>query len=277
MFQSDLYAQVTAGVVAGPDMAVMIDTLPYPEETLAIRDFVERELSVPVRYVINTHYHADHTWGNCFLPGAIVISSALCRKLLEEKGIPALEVAKAENITFRQSKIVLPQITFSEGELSVQVGKRTLRMMPLPGHSPDMIGVLVEEERVLYVGDTLMTVPYIVDGDIDVLSESLKKIAKMGMENVVQGHGDIVLRGEVEGIVEGNLEYLAAIRRAVRKAFRRKYPLDLLETVDVESCGKGRVMLGGLAPELHRRNLIALYRHLYGEEPLGSEEIFIEE
>jgi glyoxylase-like metal-dependent hydrolase (beta-lactamase superfamily II) len=69
-FQSDVYAQVTAGAVIGPNWAVVIDTLAMPEETLAIRDFIEQDLSVPVRYVINTHYHADHAWGTYFFPGS---------------------------------------------------------------------------------------------------------------------------------------------------------------------------------------------------------------
>ena len=55
-FQSDLYAQVTAGAVIGPSWAVVIDTLATPEESVDIRNFIEHELSVPVRYVINTHY-----------------------------------------------------------------------------------------------------------------------------------------------------------------------------------------------------------------------------
>jgi glyoxylase-like metal-dependent hydrolase (beta-lactamase superfamily II) len=62
-FQSDLYAQVTAGAVIGPSWAVVIDTLAMPEETIEIRDFIENELGVPVRYVINTHHHADHCFG----------------------------------------------------------------------------------------------------------------------------------------------------------------------------------------------------------------------
>jgi len=81
-FQSDIYAQVTAGAVIGPNWAVVIDTLSMPEETLEIRDFIEQELSVPVRYIINTHSHADHAWGNCFFPGTTVISHTLCRQLL---------------------------------------------------------------------------------------------------------------------------------------------------------------------------------------------------
>jgi cyclase len=67
-FQSDVYAQVNSGAVVGPNWAVVIDTLALPEETLAIRDFIEQEVNVPVRYVINTHYHADHAWGNYFFP-----------------------------------------------------------------------------------------------------------------------------------------------------------------------------------------------------------------
>ncbi len=272
-FQSDLYAQVTAGVVAGPEWAVVIDTLAFPEETLGIREYVEQHLRVPVRYVINTHAHADHSWGNCFFPGALVLSHALCRDFLKDKGHSALEKAQEQNPTvFRQVRIVLPTMTFERGHIGLRVGKKTLTIGHLPGHSPDGIGVLIEEDRVLFAGDVFMPVPYIVDGDIDEMTESLKAINEMGLENVVQGHGDIVLRGEIEEAVKDNIAYLNTLRRTVRKASRRKYPWDLLETVDVESCGKSRVLIGGLAEDLHQRNLRALYRQLYGELPRSSDD-----
>ena len=94
----------------------------------------------------------------------------------------------------------------------------------------------------------------------------------MGLENIVQGHGDIILRGEIDGNIRENLAYLSAIRKAVRKASRRKYPMDLLEEISVEMCGKSRVLIGGLAVELHNRNLRALYRQLFGQIPLASSE-----
>lgn len=271
-FQSDLYAQVTAGAVVGPNWAVVIDTLALPEESLAIRDFIEQELSVPVRYVINTHYHADHAWGNYFFPGSTVISHVQCRKWLEERGIPSMDAMRKQNLSFRNVKIVLPQITFDEGVLSLRVGKKTLNIFPLPGHCADNMAVLVEEDRVLFAGDTCMPLPYIVDGNIDDLVASMKKVAKMGLENIVQGHGDIILRGEIEGYIKDNLAYLSNIRKAVRKAGKRKYPADLLDEVSVESCGKSRVLIGGLAEELHHRNLRALYRQIYGDLPLASSE-----
>jgi glyoxylase-like metal-dependent hydrolase (beta-lactamase superfamily II) len=270
-FQSDVYAQVTAGVIVGPDWAVAIDTLAFPEETLAIRDFIEQELKVPVRYVILTHYHADHAWGTCFFPGALVISHARCRDLLATKGVASLAQARKQNTSLRQMKIVLPHLTFNKGSLSLKIGKKTLRMMHLPGHTEDGIGVLIEEDRVLFASDIFMPIPYIVDGDIDEMIRSLDKIGEMSLENIVQGHGDVVLRGEIEMAIEDHNQYLSTIRKHVRRASRRKYPRDLLETLDVESCGKSRVLLGGLAEELHQRNMISLYEQMYGETPAASE------
>jgi hypothetical protein len=82
----------------------------------------------------------------------------------------------------------------------------------------------------------------------------------MGLENIIQGHGDIVLRGEIEAAVKENLAYLANIRKVARTALRRRAPQDFLDENSVETCGKSRVHLGGLAEELHRRNLRALYQ-----------------
>lgn len=258
-FQSDIYAQVTAGVVVGPQWAVLIDTLALPEESIAIRDFVERELEVPVRYIINTHYHADHSWGNCFFPDALVIAHTRCRELLEERGIPALESVKKQNATFRHVRIVLPHFTFHEGTLTLRVGKKNLSIMPATGHSPDGLMVLVDEDRILFAGDAFMPIPYIVDGDIEEITASIKKIGRMGLENIVQGHGDVILRGEIDAAVRENLNYLANIRKVARAALRRRSPEAFLAENGIEACGKSRVYLGGLVEELHRRNLRALY------------------
>lgn len=269
-FQSELYAQVTCGAVIGPNWAVVIDTLAVPEETLQVRDFIEQELNVPIRYVINTHYHADHTWGNCFFQGATIISHKLCREYLETKGIPALKTAQEQHSLYQSIRIILPHITFDQGKMNLRVGKKTLTLLGLPGHSKDNLGVLVEEDKVLFASDAGMALPYIVDGDFDDMVNSLKLISKMGLENIIQGHGDIVLRGEIDHFIKENLAYLAAIKKAVRKAATRKYPMDFLEEINVEECGKSRVLIGGLAEELHRKNLIGLFKQLYGRLPERS-------
>ncbi|NJC97853.1 MAG: hypothetical protein C3F07_02105 [Anaerolineales bacterium] len=261
-FQSEVYAQVTAGVVAGPQWAVVIDTLALPDETLTIREFIEHELSVPVRYVINTHYHADHAWGNCFFPGATVVAHARCRELLEERGVPSLEAARKQNPALRHVKIVPPHLTFLDGDMTLRVGKKNLIISPAFGHSNDGISVLVEEDRILFAGDSFMPVPHIVDGSVDDNIASIKHIAKMGLENIVQGHGDIILRGEIDAAVKENINYLTSVKKSVKAISRRKNAAELLEDIKIEDCGKSRVYLGGLAEALHQSNLNALLQQM---------------
>ena len=270
-FQSDVYAQVTAGVVVGPKWSVLIDTLALPEETLAIRDFVERQLHTKIRYIINTHYHADHTWGNYFFPDAIIIAHKRCRELLIERGTPSLEEAKQQNSALRQVKIILPDITLDDGEMILRIGKKNLQIMPAPGHSEDGIAVLVVEDRVLFAGDAFMPIPYLPDGNLEDMYNFYEGLRKLTLENIVQGHGDIVLRGEVEPSIDHNIEYLNTIIKVARTALRRKSPMEYMAKQDIENCGKSRIHLGGLAQTLHEQNLKFAYDLVAKEAELEQE------
>jgi len=77
----------------------------------------------------------------------------------------------------------------------------------------------------------------------------------------------------IEEKVRENITYLKSIRKAVITASRRKNPLEILDSISVEACGKSRILLGGLASELHRRNLRALYfRTIQNEEKAYVDE-----
>ena len=132
--------------------------------------------------------------------------------------------------------------------------------MSAPGHSRDGIAVLVEEDRILFAGDAFMPLPYVVDGDIDDIAASIKKIGRMGLENIVQGHGDIILRGEIDAAVRENLTYITNLKRVAKAAARRKTVDETLDSMRIEECGKSRVHLGGLAEGLHKRNLQVLIK-----------------
>jgi cyclase len=270
-FPSDVYAQVNAGAVIGQDWAVVIDTLAFPDETLAIREFIEDDLNRKVRYVINTHYHADHSWGNCFFPGAYVLGHALCRENLDKYGEASLSTAMDMDTVFQQTQIVLPHLTLDTGVMELIVGDKTLRFIPLPGHSDDGIGVYIIEDEVLFAGDVWMPIPHIVDGDPEVMRESLRKIETFTIENVVQGHGEVILRGEVNSSINDRIAYLDKIDQIIDEAAQDDYPGEYLQEKTIEICGKSRILLGGAAEEIHQQNLQHLYRKKYGNEPHGFE------
>jgi cyclase len=266
VFTSDLYASVNAGAVIGPDWSILIDTLAFPDETREIRQFVEQDLGSPVRYVINTHYHADHSFGTCWFPHAEIVAHARCRELLDSLGRDGLAAAKQQSQEFANVEIVLPDIVIEDGRVIIRIGRRSVEVLPLGGHSPDGLGVFLVEERVLFAGDAMMAVPYLVDGDLDSMIASLRHIPRLKLESLVQGHGDVILRGEVQGAVKSNINYLNQVAKHVRKAARRRDPLEYLRTVDIESCGKSRVLLNGLAQELHQRNLVGLLEKWYPQK-----------
>lgn len=265
-FTSEMYASVNAGAIIGPTWSVLIDTLPFPEETQQIKDFIENDLENEIRYIVYTHYHADHVYGAYLFPEATVLSHQKTLELLQSRGQAGLERAKSDNRALRDIELVMPEFTFEEGTLGINMEERTLELVALPGHSPDGAGVLYKEEKVLFAGDVMMSVPYFVDGDFEQMNDSLKRLTKMKLESLVQGHGDVILRGEVSTVAKENLSYLKCLAKGVRQAARRKDPTELLYDVDIEECGKSRILLNGLAEELHRRNLEALLVQLYPDK-----------
>lgn len=259
VFTSELYAQVTAGAVITSEGAILIDTLVFPEETRAIKAFLETRLACPVRYVINTHYHADHTYGTCFFPEAQILAHAKCYQLLNTRGRAGLATAQQSSSELREIELALPQLVFETGSMTIYLGNKTLELRHSPGHSPDSIVVLVKEDRVLFAADTMMPVPYFVDGDYDDFIVSLNALKDGGFENVVQGHGEVVLRGEVEEVIQGNLDYLEIIHQHVEDAIDGGQGPEALDEITIEMCGKSRIPLNGLVQDLHYANIHTLY------------------
>lgn len=258
VFTSDLYAQVTAGLIVTDEGAVLVDTLAYPQETKQIKAFVEQRLNTEIVYVINTHYHADHTTGTYLFPRAQVIGHTRCYQLLDTRGRDSLKAVQTAAPELREVELVLPTITFEVGEFSLQVGDKTLLLWATPGHSPDSIVCLVKEDQVLFGGDTTMPIPYFVDGDPDTFLKSLEMLSGMSFEHIVQGHGEVILRGEIEEKFESDIAYLRKLNEAVARALHAKQPDAALAAIDLERCGKSRVLLNGRVEQLHRQNIAML-------------------
>lgn len=265
VFTSELYVKVTAGAVLTSDGVVIIDTLLFPQETHAILDLVRRKSKQPVLCVINTHSHSDHVYGNYLFNGAEVIAHELCRQALERHGEEELNGAKEQIPELAEVQLCLPTITFTE-ELTLRLGDKTLQLIHTPGTTPDSMVVYMREDKVLFAGDTVMPVPYIVAGDRLELMASLRAIASLSVDNIVQGHGGVILRGEIKETLRSSIAYLETIYRKVRQKVEAGAPRDELRRIDIESCGKSRIPLDGMVQDLHQANLEAIYDQLISGE-----------
>ncbi len=259
VFTSEKYAQVTAGAIATQEGAIVIDTLPFPVESREMAAFVARVSPIGARYLILTHYHADHIYGAYLFHQADIVAHASCRELLMELAAPALEAAKAEEPELKDVTIRLPDVTFDEGEIALQLAGKVVRLIHTPGHTRDSIVVYLENDHVLFASDTVMPVPSIVDGDIEAFRASLGMIAKLPIENLVQGHGEVILRGEVQDVIKASLKYLDAIESKVAKVIKSGKGKEALSQISIESCGLSRIPLNGLVQYIHAANLSALY------------------
>ena len=268
VFTSDLYLQATASAIITPDGVVIVDTLPFPEETREMLRFVKRRSKSPIRYVVLTHSHPDHTYGTCFLPGEVVAHER-CRRILSRDGAERLAADMQQNPELSQVAIKLPETVFDRGSVSLHVGRKTVTLLHTPGHTPDGISIYVKEDKVLLAGDLIMPVPYIVSGDRDQMRDSLKAVADLPLDNIIQGHGDVLLRGEIQGAIETSSLYLDAIEEQVQLAVSRGMSKESLRNISIEECHKSRIPLNGLVEELHQSNLMYLYDMLTVGEPTG--------
>lgn len=266
VFISDLYIEVASTVIITPEGALVVDTLPFPEETRQVRDFALSRCPKGIRYVVNTHYHADHVYGSYLFPEAELVSHRLCRQILLNVGEESLEQAKIQTPALADVELRIPQLVF-ETDLLIRLGEKTIHMIRAPGHTPDGVMVHVREDKVLVASDVVTPVPFVVQGSLDELASSLSWIKTLALENVIQGHGGVLLRGEIEETIDGSIAYLETIEERVRSIVEKGLPKSELKNVSIESCGKSRIPLGGLVNRLHLANLEWLYDEMVGAPP----------
>jgi cyclase len=136
----------------------------------------------PVKYVINTHYHADHSGGNArFLPSAEIISTANARtSILERKQADAPPVAPA-------------RIVFTE-ETAVFLGGKEVRAHYFGrGHTNGDAIIFFPEYRAIHAGDLMAGDTPLIDynggGSIIEWTKTLDAALKLDFDIVIPGHG----------------------------------------------------------------------------------------
>lgn len=186
-----------SGVVIGNDAVLVIDTRVSAKQAQELIADIKKVTDKPVKYVVNTHYHLDHSGGNCeFVKlGAVVIGQENSR-LTAAKIKESLENPQMGGMTkqdFEGTTASLPTITFKDA-MQIDLGGVTVSLSYAgPSHTNDSITVMVDQDGVLFTGDILFTKyqPFIGEGDFANWEKILAGLEKTTAKIIVPGHGPV--------------------------------------------------------------------------------------
>ena len=206
-----------AGFVVGDDGVLVIDALFTPEAARALVGEIRRITPKPIRYVVNTHYHADHTGGDQVLrdAGAIIIAHKNVSGWVRVNNINLFGDRITPELKARIEALPLPDVT-TDKDLVVWLGARQIVVRTVLGHTGGDLTVSVPDAKVLFTGDMLWRKipPNLIDGSVkEWLATDAEFVATPASAQMtfVPGHGDVASAKDVTDFCA----YLIDLRRLV--------------------------------------------------------------
>jgi cyclase len=181
-----------AGVVLGGDAVLLVDTAATQRRAEALRDAVATVATGGVDFVVTTHFHGDHHFGNrVFAPGALGIAHEGTRAEMAETGLALTGLWP--DVAWGDVRLVLPQLTYTD-TLTLRLGERTVELIHVgPAHTRNDTVVWLPEERVLFTGDVVLPgcTPFVLMGTVAGSLTALERLRALRPRIVVGGHGPV--------------------------------------------------------------------------------------
>jgi cyclase len=222
------------GFLTGPQGVISIDACSTERRTRAYQAAVAAVTPAPVRTVLNTHHHGDHTFGNCLFPGAAIVAHERARQEAIAFG-PPRDLAFWDGPDWGDLSLDPPFVTFTD-QIAVHAGDLSadVRYVGTAAHTTNDSIVWIPDRSVLFCGDLIFNggTPFLlmgsVTGAVDVLEQVLRPL---GAQTIVPGHGPVF---HDDGPIDATLDYLRFVLDVAAQAVAAGVPpLDAARDTDL--------------------------------------------
>jgi cyclase len=242
------------GFLVGQHGVVAVDTCSTERRTAGFVRAIRHVTGEPIRTLINTHQHGDHTNGNSLLPEASIIGHRRCREGMLGTRIGGLDAVFGP-VEWGDLEVAPPFITFDE-RLDVYVDDLLVELHYIggPAHTSGDVFAWLPERQVLYAGDLVFNggTPFVVMGSVSGSLAAVDRLRQLGATTIVPGHGG-VCGPEVLDTIAGYLTFVVELAEAAKPA--GVAPLEAARQAD----------LGPYADLLDRERLVGNLHRAYAE------------
>ncbi|NOT17658.1 MAG: MBL fold metallo-hydrolase [Sulfuriferula sp.] len=220
-----------AGFVVTPAGVVVFDTLGTPSLAAELLKQIRKITPLPIKYVIISHYHADHYYG------LQVFKAAGAESWAHQNGQGAIDTeGAAERLAQRKETLfpwvdehtqLLPADKWLEGDKDFELGGVHFKLRFVgPAHSAEDMAMLVQEDKVLYTGDLVFRgrIPFVGDADSNLWLAALNKLIVLKPKTMVAGHGAASVKPELD--LKFTRDYLTFLRKNMGQAVADLVPFD---------------------------------------------------
>ena len=222
------------GFLTGPQGVISIDACSTERRTRAYQAAIAAVTPAPVRTVLNTHHHGDHTFGNCLFRGAAIVAHERARAEAIAFG-PPRDLFFWDGPDWGDLSLDPPFVTFTD-QIAVHAGdlRAEVRYVGTAAHTTNDSIVWIPDRSVLFCGDLIFNggTPFLlmgsVTGAVDVLEQVLRPL---GAQTIVPGHGPVF---HDDGPLDATLDYLRFVLDVAGQAVAAGVPpLDAARDTDL--------------------------------------------
>jgi len=246
------------GFLTGPQGVISIDACATRRRTQAYLDAIATVTPAPVRAVVNTHHHGDHTFGNCLFPGAAIIAHERTRAEALAFGPPA-DLPFWDGPQWGELTLDPPFVTYTD-QIAVHAGdlRAQIRHVGAAAHTTNDSIAWIPDRSVLFCGDLIFNggTPFLLMGSVAGAIKVLQDvILPLAARTIVPGHGQVF---EGTGPIEQTLDYLRFVQRTAVAGHRAGLtPLQAAREAD----------LGPFAPWPDAERIVGNLHRAYSELP----------